>query len=69
MPKNEMSRLEYDSLKEGKIVNDVTNSIYVEEFDISDKIDKNNPIYKFYEKEVGKYLKNNYDGKIITDDK
>lgn len=40
-----------------------------ENFSIEIKIDTNNPIYKFYEKEVGKYLKNNYAGKLITDDK
>lgn len=28
-----------------------------------------NPIYKFYEKEVGRYLKNKYDAKLVTDDK
>jgi hypothetical protein len=36
-------------------------------FDISGKVDTENPIYKFYEKEVGKYLKNKYGAKIITD--
>ena len=40
-----------------------------ESFDISGKIDITNPIYKFYEKEVGRYLKNNYDSKTIVDDK
>jgi hypothetical protein len=40
-----------------------------ETFDISWKIEQNNPIFKFYEKEVGKYLKNNYDAKLISDDK
>lgn len=40
-----------------------------ETFDISGKIDTNNPIYKFYEKEVGRYLKNKYDAKLVTDDK
>ena len=30
---------------------------FVETFDISGKVDTNNPIYKFYEKEVGRYLK------------
>lgn len=40
-----------------------------ESFDISGKVDTNNPIYKFYEKDLGRYLKNNYDAKTITDDK
>lgn len=38
-----------------------------ETFDISGKVDTENPIYKFYEKEVQKYLKNKYGGKVITD--
>jgi len=41
----------------------------VETFDISGKVDTNNPIYKFYEKEVGRYLKNNYAAETVTDDK
>jgi len=40
-----------------------------EQFDISGKVDTNNPIYKFYEKEVAKYLRNNYQAETITDDK
>ena len=38
-----------------------------ESFDISGKIDTNNPIYKFYEKEVGRYLKNKYNATPFTD--
>jgi len=38
-----------------------------EQFDISGKVDTENPIYKFYEKEVGKYLKNKYGATQITD--
>lgn len=37
-----------------------------EEFDISGKVDTNNPIYKFYESTVQKYLKK-YGGKLVTD--
>lgn len=37
-----------------------------EEFDISGKVDTNNPIYKFYEKDVGKYLKNKYGATLVT---
>lgn len=40
---------------------------YEETFDISGKVDNDNPIYKFYEKEVGRYLKNKYDAKRIVD--
>lgn len=38
-----------------------------EQFDISGKVDTENPIYKFYEKNVQKYLTNKYGGKVITD--
>lgn len=40
----------------------------VEQFDISGKVDTNNPIYKFYEKDVQKYL-NKFGGKKVVDDK
>lgn len=38
-----------------------------ESFDISGKVDTNNPIYKFYEKEVARYLKNNYSAALYKD--
>ncbi len=38
-----------------------------ETFDISGKVDTNNPIYKFYEKDMGKYLKSKYNAVPITD--
>ena len=41
---------------------------YQETFDISGKVDTNNPIYKFYEKDLGKYLQK-YGAKRIVDDK
>lgn len=41
----------------------------VEQFDISGKVDTNNPIYKFYEKDLGRYLTNNYKAKIVVDNK
>lgn len=40
-----------------------------ETFDISGKMDTDNPIHKFYEKEIGKYLKNNYAAELFTDNK
>lgn len=43
------------------------NEQYSETFDISGKIDTSNPIYRFYEKEVGRYLSNKYGAKKITD--
>lgn len=42
---------------------------YAEQFDISGKVDTTNPIYKFYEKEVARYLKNRYSATPFTDDK
>lgn len=43
-------------------------SRYVEEtFDISGKVDTNNPIYKFYEKDLGRYLKSKYGAETVTD--
>lgn len=44
-------------------------SNYAETFDISGNIDTNNPIYRFYEKDLGRYLKNQFDAKPVTDDK
>ena len=41
---------------------------YSETFDISGKVDTSNPIYKFYEKDVQKYL-SKFGGKRIVDDK
>ena len=38
-----------------------------EQFDISGKVDTNNPIYRFYEKTLGRYLSNKYGAKQITD--
>ena len=38
-----------------------------ETFDISGKVDPNNPIYRFYEKEVGRFLTNKFGAKLITD--
>ena len=40
-----------------------------ETFDISDKKNTSNPIYKFYESDLGKYLKSKYNAKSITDEK
>ena len=38
-----------------------------EQFDISGKVDTNNPIYRFYEKDVRKFLQNKFNAKEITD--
>lgn len=43
------------------------NPSLAETFDISGKVDTDNPIYKFYEKEVGKYLINKFGATKIKD--
>jgi hypothetical protein len=40
-----------------------------ETFDISGKVDKENPIYKFYEKDLARYAKGKYNAKPVTDKK
>lgn len=40
-----------------------------ESFDISGKVDTNNPIYRFYEKDLAKYLKSKYNAELVTDSK
>lgn len=44
-----------------------TMGLHSESFDISGKVDTNNPIYKFYNKELSNYLKNNYKATEVTD--
>ncbi len=55
----------YDKVKSG--ANYLSLERDKETFDISGKVDEKNPIYQFYEKEVGKYLKNKYGAKLVTD--
>lgn len=43
-------------------------SQFQEQFDISGKVDTQNPIYKFYENEMQKYLKR-FGAQRVTDDK
>lgn len=52
----------------GKYFNELSKSNNISEtFDISGKIDKNNPIFRFYQDTLGKYLKNRYGATEITD--
>jgi len=57
-----------NELIESGEINDFDN-INPEEFDISGKIDINNPIYKFYNKDIRNYVKNKYGATEITDNK
>lgn len=54
--------------KDKDILSEMKKSYLSEEFDISGKIDTSNPIYKFYEKDMKKYLENKYKAKQVTDE-
>jgi hypothetical protein len=73
--KNNINAIRIEQGLEGKsdleVLKEIKNKFgyeYGEQFDISGKVDTNNPIYKFYEKEMGKYLKSKYNAKEIIDD-
>ena len=42
---------------------------HLEQFDISGKVDISNPIFRFYEKDLGSYLRNRHGAKLVTDNK
>jgi hypothetical protein len=68
VPKGQYERLQKSSVDNGYgelPQNEITR--IPETFDISGKIDTNNPIFKFYEKEIGRYLKNKYGATRVTD--
>ena len=67
VPRRRVSDLEIEALKAGQTEN-LSFGGNRESFDISGKVDTNNPIYKFYEKDVQKYL-NKFGGKRVVDDK
>lgn len=69
IPKHKISKYEEQELANGNLVNDVGNSRDVEEFDISGKVDTANPIYRFYEKDVQKYLTNKLGAKRVKDER
>lgn len=58
----------YQEAFDGKSISQGVYDTHKEQFDISGKVDTNNPIYKFYEKDVAKYL-NKFGGKRVVDDK
>lgn len=71
VPKSVMEDLSSDPRDWDKIIKlnkdfDLVNG--KEQFDISGKIDANNPIYRFYQKDLGRYLKNSYGATEITDE-
>jgi len=65
VPKNVFDK--YGGYNE-KLLNESSVRANSEQFDISGKVDTSNPIYKFYEKEMGKYLKSKYNAKEVIDD-
>lgn len=64
------SRYEYnpDTWQGTKAEHDEMIEAYSEQFDISGKVDTSNPIFRFYEKDVQKYLVKNYNAKRVTDE-
>ena len=60
-------KVKFDGDKTSDIDTRLINSLK-ETFDLSGKIDDSNPIYKFYESEVGKYLGKKYNAQKVTDD-
>jgi len=56
-----------DFTKDDPMMNALRDSQYNESFDISGKVDTSNPIYRFYEKDVQKYLTKKYGAKVVTD--
>jgi len=50
-----------------KYIKENPDASVIESFDISGKVDTSNPIYKFYEKDVRKFLQNKFNAKEITD--
>lgn len=62
----ELKEAAYDTNTEEEIDADIPESDK-ETFDISGEIDQSNPIYKFYESELAKYLKKQYGAKLVTD--
>lgn len=53
---------------DGKVGYDVVPESSKETFDVSGKVDTENPIYRFYEKTVQKFLKNRFNAKNVTDE-
>lgn len=54
-----------DFVEELKKSTDLFN--YAEDFSIGEGLDRENPIFKFYESQVAKYLQKRFGGKLVTD--
>ena len=64
VPKNTFESYKGYSVKDPEALREI--DIYKESFDISGKVDTSNPIYKFYEKDVQKFL-SKFGGKKVVD--
>jgi hypothetical protein len=64
----EMNQLVADKANKYKNKSELVDSSKIEQFDISGKVDKQNPIYKFYEKDVAKFVKKNFDVEDYVDE-
>jgi len=60
--------IEENGISEHDAIVSLTDVGLLETFDISGSIDKENPIYKFYESEMGKYLRKKYKAERVTDE-
>jgi hypothetical protein len=76
VPKNVVDNVNSGRVKTGNgIIDDMATDAgrktyinrFSEQFDISGKVDTNNPIYRFYNKDVQRYLSKKYGGKVVTD--
>lgn len=68
VPKNVIDRYVENGFTQEKALEQIKKEgSRIETFDISGKVDTSNPIFKFYEKELGKYLSSKYSAKKITD--
>jgi hypothetical protein len=56
-----------DAISDKDMIEDLADQ-HSEQFDISGKVDKSNPIFKFYEETLGKYVKNTYQAKPVKDE-
>jgi hypothetical protein len=69
VPKRNIGEIDINRIKKGELESAEIEKWknISEEFDISGGADKSNPIYRFYEKTLGQYLKSKFNAKEITD--
>lgn len=67
VPKGQLTQSDIDAIETRNDFSGIREHI-VETFDVSGKIDTSNPIYKFYQNELAKYLKNKYQAIYVIDE-